>query len=110
MVLGYSPILACLIFVFCVSLITIPLIHGFNRKSLSSIVAILIGLIFSLGISFYFQKLMQLGKTPDEDFRNLVSMFPQVKIAEILIASLFLGAIGALIDTAVSIASAIFEC
>ncbi|HPO06165.1 MAG TPA: YibE/F family protein, partial [Candidatus Gracilibacteria bacterium] len=93
LLLDSSPVLACLLFVFSVSLITTPLIHGFNRKSLSAICSIVIGIIFSLGISYFFHRLVQLGNTPDEDFRNLIAMFPQVKISEILITSLFLGAI-----------------
>ena len=36
-------------------------------------------------------------------------MYPHIGLSEILIASLFMGAIGALIDTAISISSAIFE-
>lgn len=107
--LGYSPISSCLIFVFAVTLLTIPLIHGFNKKSLSAIIAILIGYIISIYISFLFRDLAQLGNTPGEEFRMLGIAYPDISLSSILIASLFMGAIGALIDTAISIASAIFE-
>jgi uncharacterized membrane protein len=107
--LGYSPISACLIFVLLVTILTIPLIHGFNKKSLSAIIAILIGYIISIYISFLFKDLAQLGTAPSEDFRMLGVVYPQIELSDILIASLFMGAIGALIDTAISIASAIFE-
>ncbi len=108
-VAGYSPVLACLIFTLIVTTLTIPLIHGFNKKSLSAITAIFIGYILSIYISFLFKDFAGLGNTPGEEFRMLGIMYPNIGLSDILIASLFMGAIGALIDTAISISSAIFE-
>lgn len=106
---GVSPVLAAVLFVFIVSLISIPLIHGLNRKSLASIIAIMIGYAASFGIVYVFSYLGRLGTAPGEDFRLLGVMFENINLFDILIASLFLGAVGALIDTAISISSAIFE-
>ncbi|HBB02188.1 MAG: YibE/F family protein [Candidatus Peregrinibacteria bacterium GW2011_GWF2_38_29] len=106
---GYSPLIACFLFVFIVTALTIPLIHGFNKKSLSAMLAILIGYFFSILISFVFKNIVQLGNVPDEEFRMLGAVYPNIGLSDILIASLFMGAIGALIDTAISISSAIFE-
>jgi len=106
---GYSPILSCLLFVFIVTMLTIPLIHGFNKKSLSAMLAIFVGYLFSVLISFFFRDIVQLGNAPDEEFRMLGIMYSDIALSDILIASIFMGAIGALIDTAVSISSAIFE-
>lgn len=106
---GYSPVLACLVFTLIVTTLTIPLIHGFNKKSLSAITAIFIGYILSIYISFLFKDFAGLGNTPGEEFRMLSIMYPNIGLSDILIASLFMGAIGALIDTAISISSAIFE-
>jgi uncharacterized membrane protein len=106
---GFSPLFASVFFVGLITLITIPLIHGFNKKSLASIIAIFVGYAASLLIVFWFKSLVNLGTAPGEEFRTLGIMFADIDLAEILIASLFLGAIGALIDTAISISSAIFE-
>ncbi len=106
---GYSPLTSCLIFVFIVTALTIPLIHGFNKKSLSAILAITVGYLFSILISFAFKDIVQLGNAPDEEFRMLGIMYPNIELSDIIIASLFMGAVGALIDTAISISSAIFE-
>jgi len=106
---GYSPVLSCSLFVFAATILTIPLIHGFNRKSLSAILAILVGYFFSILISLLFKNIVQLGNSPDEEFRTLGVMYPDVALSDILIASLFMGAVGALIDTSISISSAIFE-
>jgi len=108
-VIGYSPIVSALTFTAVVTLITIPLIHGFNRKSISAIISIFAGYIFSIIVSFYFTSVAGLGNTPGEEFRMLGVMYPQLAISAILLSSVFLGAIGALIDTAISISSAIFE-
>ena len=107
--LDFSPLLACFIFIIIITLLTIPLIHGFNKKALSAIIAIFVGYLFSIAIAYYFRELSQLGNTPGEEFRLLGIMYPNINLSEILIASLFIGAVGALIDTAISISSAIFE-
>lgn len=106
---GYSPISSCLIFTLTVTLLTIPLIHGFNKKSMSAITAIFIGYLISIYISFLLKDVAQLGNSPGEEFRTLGIMYPNISLSDILTASLFMGAIGALIDTAISISSAIFE-
>ncbi len=107
--IGVSPVLAAVLFVFIVSLISIPLIHGLNRKSLASLIAIMVGYAASFGIVYAFSYLGRLGSAPAEEFRLLGVMFENINLFDILIASLFLGAVGALIDTAISISSAIFE-
>ncbi len=106
---GYSPAVACLLFVFAVTVLTIPLIHGFNRKSGSSLIAISLGFVMSFFISILFKNLVRLGNVPSESLRNLSFQLPEINIGEILLVILFLGAVGALIDVAVTISSAIFE-
>jgi uncharacterized membrane protein len=106
---GFSPLLACMVFTTVVTLLTIPMIHGFNRKSLAAMTAIFLGYLVSIGLVFLFKYLARLGDTPGEEFRLLGVMYSQISLSEILIASIFLGAVGALIDTAVSISSAVFE-
>jgi len=107
--IGFSPVWGAMIFVVIVTLISIPLIHGLNRKSLASVIAIFFGYAASLVIVYLFKGLAALGSAPGEDFRLLGTVFGGIDLGEILLASLFLGAVGALIDTAISISSAIFE-
>ena len=106
---GYSPFISCIFFVIMVTWLTIPLIHGFNKKSLSAILSIMAGYFFSAIISFLFIRIVHLGAAPDEDFRLLAINYPQLQLSSLLFASLFIGAIGAIIDTAISISSAVFE-
>jgi len=106
---GYSPFLACLLFVISISFLTIPLIHGFNRKSASSLIAINVGFVMSFLISLFFKNLVKLGNVPSEALRNLTFQLPELNMSEIILVVLFMGAVGALIDVAVTISSAIFE-
>jgi len=106
---GFSPIFLSFFFTVIITFLTVPLIHGFNKKSLSAIISIVVGFALSLGITYLFKHLAFLGNTPAEEFRTLKSIYPTINIEDILLASMFLGATGALIDTAISISSAIFE-
>ncbi|MBT3704640.1 YibE/F family protein [Candidatus Peregrinibacteria bacterium] len=107
--IGFSPLLAVLIYVTTITVLSIPPIHGFNKKSLSSIITIFLGYLVSIVITFAFKEVAQLGSASSEELRTLTVIYPGIDLVEILIASLFLGAAGAIIDTAISIASPIFE-
>jgi len=107
--LGISVILAGIVYVLLITIITIPLIHGFNSKGLSAIIAVNIGYIIGFILTYFFISIIKIGNTPSEESRILFQQFPDIDIRQILIVSLFLGAVGAMIDVAVSICSAIFE-
>ena len=102
-------IIAGIIYVFLITVLTIPLIHGFNKKSASAIIAVNVGYIIGFLLTYFFTAVAKIGNTPTEHFRTLFIQFPDIEIRQILIISLFLGAVGALIDVAVSICSAVFE-
>ncbi len=106
---GFSPIFLSFFFTIIITFLTVPIIHGFNKKALSAMIAIVVGFVFSFGITYLFKNLSFLGSTPAEEFRTLKAIYPSINIGDVLIASLFLGATGALIDTAISVSSAIFE-
>lgn len=106
---GFPVIPAGMIYVFLVTVLTIPLIHGFNKKSASAILAVNVGYIIGFLLTYFFTATARIGNAPSEEFRTLFIQFPDVDIRQILMVSLFLGAVGALIDVAVSICSAVFE-
>jgi len=106
---GFSLLLAGVLFIVLFTILTIPLIHGFNKKSLSAILAVNIGYLIAFLFTHFFVLSAHIGRTPSEEFRTLFFQFPELDIRQVLIFSLFLGVAGALIDVAVSICSAIFE-
>jgi uncharacterized membrane protein len=106
---GFSVILAGAIYVLLITILTIPLIHGFNKKSASAIIAVNFGYLIGFILTYFFTAIIHIGHTPSEDFRMMFTQFPDLPIQQILIVSLFLGAVGALIDVTISICSAVFE-
>jgi uncharacterized membrane protein len=108
-IIGFPPLTAVLIYVSVITILSIPPIHGFNKKSLSSIITIFIGYLLSIAITLAFKEVTQLGSASSEEFRTLTIIYPGIDLSEVFIASLFLGAVGAIIDTAISITSPIFE-
>jgi uncharacterized membrane protein len=106
---GLPVIWAGVLYVFVITLLTIPMIHGFNRKSLSAILSVNVGYAVGFALTYAFAGLAQIGKTPSEEFRTLKAQFPDLDVGQIMIMSLFLGTVGALIDVAISICSAVFE-
>lgn len=106
---GFPILAAGVIYIFLITILTIPLIHGFNGKSLSAIIAVNVGYLMGFCMTLLFTSLINTGVSPTEEFKVLMTQFPDVNIFEILLVSLFLGTVGALIDIAVTISSAIFE-
>ena len=106
---GFPMLIAGIIYIALITVLTIPLIHGFNGKSLSAIVAVNAGYVIGFGLTILFTEIIHTGATPTEEFKTLVTQFPEVDIWNILLVSMFLGTVGALIDVAVTISSAIFE-
>ena len=106
---GYNPLTFGLIYVAISTFLTVPLIHGFNKKSLSALIAINLGFILSLAITYALVRIIQVGNTPSDEFRTLFIQHGDIQIFEILVFSIFFGAVGALIDISVTISSAIYE-
>ena len=107
--IGISILLAGIVYVLLITILSIPMIHGFNKKGLSAIIAVNVGYVFGLILTYLFTAIVKIGNTPAEAFRILINQFPDVDIRQVLMVSLFLGVVGALIDVSVSICSAIFE-
>lgn len=107
--IGYDPILASIIYVVLISIITVPLIHGFNKKSLSALIAIFIGYIIGYIISKVFLHISMVANIPYDEFKNLDIQFPGIDVYGIILSVIFIGITGALIDTVISIVSAVYE-
>lgn len=106
---GGSLFGGALLFVLATTILTIPLIHGFSRKSLSILAAVTLGYVLSFALAALLAWLIALGPTPSEEFRMLAIQNTTLPLSDIVLVGLFLGAMGALIDVAVTVASAIFE-
>ena len=107
---GKSPVTTAIIIAFVVSLISFLLIAGFSKKSLSAIIGTSVGLITAgiiIHIAGFSAHITGYGT---EEALILRNMLPKgANLQGIVFASFIIGAVGALIDTTISIPSAVEE-
>ena len=106
---GASPLFTAGLISLGVSSVTLPLIHDFSLKALVSIIGTLGGVFTALFFSFligYFSHFNGLGT---EDMRILAINNPDFNFQGILFAGIIIGALGAIMDIAVSISSGLQE-
>ena len=104
-----SPILASLIVCILSTVITIYLVGGLNFKSTSAILGSIVSVGFAAALSILSIKLATLTGFAGEEPMFLYTARPDLDFTGILSASMMLAALGAVMDTAVSIASTINE-
>lgn len=107
---GKSPVTTAIIIAFVISLISFLLIAGFSKKSLSAITGTSVGLITAgiiIHIAGFSAHITGYGT---EEALILRNMLPKgANLQGIVFASFIIGAVGALIDTTISIPSAVEE-
>ena len=106
---GFCPIIAAILVGILSTIITIYLVGGFNAKSTSAIIGTSLSLIFAGVLSILAIIFANLTGFAGEENIFLYSVRPDLSFKGILVASMIIAALGALMDTAVSIASTINE-
>lgn len=106
---GFCPIASAVLVGILSTVITIYLVGGLNPKSTSAIVGTSMSLIFAGGLSMAVIYLAHLTGFAGEESMFLYSTHPELNFPGLLSASMIIAALGALMDTGVSIASAINE-
>ena len=108
-ILGYSPILLSVIVALFASVVTIYLMTGFNRKGVVAIIGSFGGVIIAGALSYTFVNTMRLTGYVTTETLNYASMLGNIKVKEMISAGVILGSMGAVMDVAMSIASALNE-
>jgi len=106
---GHSPILLTLIFCIIITALTFLLISGFKKKSFSAILGTIFGLFVSVILAIIFGKLSNLTGFGHEETRVLFAKFPDLNYNGLFYSAIMIGALGAVMDVAMSIASSINE-
>lgn len=106
---GFCPIASAVLVGILSTVITIYLVAGFNSKSSSAVIGTALSLIFAGALSLVAIWLAHLTGFAGEESMFLYSTRPDLSFKGILSASMIIAALGALMDTGVSIASAINE-
>ena len=106
---GFSPIIAAVLVSVLSTIITVYLVGGFNAKSTSAVVGTMLSLIFAALLSMSVIYYARLTGFAGEENMFLYSAHSTLNFKGILAASMIIAALGALMDTSVSIASTINE-
>ena len=107
---GYDPLFVCLGFALLFGLMTLALVGGFSVRTLSAMIGFAIGIILTAILTVVAGKEMYLrGITCDWAVFLLQSGYPGLDLTGILLGSIILGASGAMIDVAISVATAVRE-
>lgn len=108
-IMGYSPIILATGVAFFSSILTIFLMSGFSPKGYSALLGCLTG-VFSAGLlSLLFSNLMGLTGFSTIEIINMSGHLSGINVKEIISAGIILGSMGAVMDVAMSIASALSE-
>lgn len=108
---GYSPLLTALVICVIATFVTLFTIAGINKKSISAILGTLSGTICAMLFAIIAGKLAQLTGLGNED-AQVLAFIPQqrdINYQSLLFAGIAIGALGAVMDTALSISSAMSE-
>lgn len=108
---GYSPIFAAILLVTMVTSVTMVLLNGVTKKSLSAILGTVSGALVAGVILFVFGKLMHISgySTDDAEALILIGQTTGLKVKDLLFAGLLIASLGAIMDVAISIVSSIHE-
>lgn len=106
---GVNPVVSAVVVGILSTIITIYLVGGFNSKSSAAIIGTGLSLIFAGGMSLAAIWMARLTGFAGEESMFLYSTRPDLSFKGILAASMIIAALGALMDTGVSIASSVNE-
>lgn len=106
---GFCPIASAVLVCILSTVITIYLVGGLNSKSSGAIIGTTLSLIFAGALSMLVIYMAKLTGFAGEETMFLYSAHPELNFQGVLSASMIIAALGALMDTGVSIASSINE-
>jgi len=107
---GFNPLLVAIVVSGIVSLISFRIIGGKTIKALSAAIGTLVGVAFAGGIALLVGKMIHLTGLSSEEAKILLySMELKINYQGLLFGSILIGALGAVMDVGMSIASSIDE-
>ena len=107
---GYNPIWIGLVFTLLLSVLIIALVYGFDRRCISAVSGTFLGILVTCLLGSLFTDLFQIhGAVMSSSESLLYAGYQDLNLTRIFMASIFIGASGALIDLSVDITSAVHE-
>lgn len=107
---GYNPIWTGLVFTLLLSVLIIALVYGFDRRCISAVSGTFLGILVTCLLGSMFTDLFQIhGAVMSSSESLLYAGYQDLNLTRIFMASIFIGASGALMDLSVDITSAVHE-
>lgn len=108
---GFSPILLSIIVCIISTIVTLWMLGGVSRKTVSAIIGTSLGVIFSGIAAFLYGKAAGVSgyNVTDIETLNFVAQNTDIKIGQLLFAGIIISSLGAVMDVGMSIASTIQE-
>ena len=107
---GGNPIVIGLAIITVLTIVIISLVYGYDRRFLAASSGVMLGVITTCILGIIFTKLFKIhGAVMSNSESLLYSGYEYLNLTQIFMASIFIGASGAIMDIAVDITSAIYE-
>ncbi|AGX45206.1 YibE/F family protein [Clostridium saccharobutylicum] len=108
---GISAVAATIFLVVITSCVTLFLVGGFDRKTLSAVLGTVAGVIVSVIIMLVFSKILGISGYTSSDTDALLNIAGQSKlqVKDLLFTGVIIASLGAVMDIAISIATSINE-
>jgi len=106
---GYNAILVSIIIITLTTIVNLTLLAGVTPKSISAMLGCLIGILFAAFFAWLVGGFVHINGHNMEDVGTLIHFAPNADISGLFISSVLIATIGAVMDTAISIASAVEE-
>ena len=107
---GGNPILVGLLIVALLTVVIIVFVYGYDRRSLVAVLGSMLGTVTACGLGMLFTHLLKIhGAVMSDSETLLYAGYQNLDLTHIFMASIFIGAAGAMMDLAVDITSGVSE-
>ena len=108
---GYNIYLWTLLTSIYVTMMTLIIVSGLNKKTVAAIIGCISGVIFSALLVLFMSKALKLTGVIDEESVFLLMINPDhpIDLKGIFFGAIVLGALGAIMDVSMSISSSLYE-
>ncbi len=108
---GWSPVAMTIITVLVISSLSLVLLNGFREKTYVAILSTMIGVILATIFFFLLQQMLCLSgyNLEEADTLIIIARSTGLKIKELFFCAVLISSLGAVIDTTMSIAAALYE-
>lgn len=108
---GWSPVLCSALTVVVVATFSLLLLNGFSRKTRTAVLATAVGVVLSALFFVLLSALLNLSGYNQSEAEELIliSQNTGLQISQVLFAGVLISSLGAVMDTTMSIAAALYE-